>query len=143
MPRYWTDFTGQKQRSKLPCTYPFSFLSNSTTMSNMLVSLEDFVREHDHVVYGISSPDPSSTEVKSSSPLHALKDLVNIHVVNSFNSPSELHAHLDKLDLLNPEHLRPAWDTYFMVCSASLSYKCMNLNHRRLWLPWRHIVRTA
>jgi hypothetical protein len=121
MRRYWTDLTEPNQRSELQRTFTFSSLIYCST-SDKLVSLEDFVREHDHVVYGASFPQSSPIIEKPSSPLHVLKDLVNIHVVNSFNSLSELYANLDNLDLRNPEHLRPAWDTYFMVCLPPCFY---------------------
>jgi dCMP deaminase len=41
--------------------------------------------------------------------------LVNIHISNNFDSPSMLHSYLDDLNLLDPSHLRPQWDAYFMV----------------------------
>jgi dCMP deaminase len=41
--------------------------------------------------------------------------LVNIHISNNFDSPSMLHSYLDDLNLLDPGHLRPQWDAYFMV----------------------------
>lgn len=38
-----------------------------------------------------------------------------VNIRNDLPSISALHAHLDGLDLLNPLHLRPDWDMYFMV----------------------------
>ena len=77
----------------------------------MNVSLEDFVQEDDRTVFGsLLLPDLSKSKC-----LRNLADLVNFHVNNSFPSLECLHRHLDVLDLLHPEHLRPNWETYFMV----------------------------
>lgn len=51
----------------------------------------------------------------SLSSLHRLQPLVNVHIVNAFESLDALYSHLDALDLVNPDRLRPTWDTYFMV----------------------------
>jgi len=51
--------------------------------------------------------------------LYRIADLVNINVINSFPNLQQLHAYLDILDLLNSEHLRPSWDSYFMVSLAT------------------------
>jgi hypothetical protein len=82
-----------------------------------LSSLEDFVREHDNVVYGAQLSDSTTFGVEHSTSLHSISDLVNVHIVNMFSSLPGLRKHLDTLDLLNPERLRPGWDTYFMVSS--------------------------
>ena len=75
------------------------------------------MQEHDDIMYGTSSQLSSSITFgsKNSSSLHSLSDLVDLHIVNSFESIPALRTHLDTLDLLNPERLRPGWDTYFMV----------------------------
>lgn len=38
-------------------------------------------------------------------------------IYNSFPTLAAFHEHLNGLDLLNQDRLRPSWDTYFMVCS--------------------------
>ena len=77
-------------------------------------SLEEFVRDDDRIVFGV---DPSSSiSVTMHSSLQNLRDLVDIHVINSFKSVPDLYTHLDSLNLLDPENLRPGWDAYFMVC---------------------------
>lgn len=55
-------------------------------------------------------------------PLSELTDATKLSIINAFPSIPTFHAHLDKLDLLDPTRLRPSWDTYFMV-SASLPPK--------------------
>ncbi|KAJ2695799.1 Deoxycytidine monophosphate (dCMP) deaminase [Coemansia sp. IMI 209128] len=51
----------------------------------------------------------------------------NVTIANTFATIAELHKHLDHLDLLNPERLRPSWDTYFMLLSELASHRanCM------------------
>lgn len=93
-------------------------------------SLEDFVREHDSFFYG---PQPlgtrriSAVDSQEQPGLRSLNSMAHIHVTNFFGSIPELHEHLDELDLVNPERLRPGWDTYFMQLAslASLRSNCM------------------
>jgi len=78
-------------------------------------SLEEFVREDDAHRFG------------GRGSLNELNEHVKIQIVNDFQKLSGLHAHLGSLDLLNPCHLRPDWDTYFMVCFKPLtSLLCAN-----------------
>jgi len=51
----------------------------------------------------------------------------DVTVQNTFASVDLLHQHLETLNLLNPERLRPGWDTYFMTLAhlASLRSNCM------------------
>lgn len=63
--------------------------------------------------------------------LSSLNHLVKLHVVNSFDSFRALHAHLDRLNLLNPERLRPGWDAYFMQL-ATLASRRSNCMKRRV-----------
>lgn len=93
------------------------------------ISLEEFVQDHDYRIYG-----PSRTvtpEASSSSSLQSLVDLISLRVVNAFDAQSSLHAYLDELDLLNPERLRPGWDTYFMQL-ATLASQRSNCMKRRV-----------
>ena len=63
--------------------------------------------------------------------LHSLTDLVNLHVVNPYDSFRALHEHLDELNLLDPERLRPGWDVYFMQL-ATLASRRSNCMKRRV-----------
>jgi signal transduction histidine kinase len=76
------------------------------------LSMADFLEEDDRTVFGTNDRDLRSTETGY---LYRMADLVNINIANSFPTLQKLHAHLDELDLLDSEHLRPSWDTYFMV----------------------------
>ena len=44
-----------------------------------------------------------------------------IKVDNNFPTTQALWDHLDSLDLMDEERLRPGWDTYFMVSATLLS----------------------
>ncbi|KAI0715347.1 cytidine deaminase-like protein [Earliella scabrosa] len=57
--------------------------------------------------------------------------LASVHVVNSFESVSGLHDHLEQINLLDSERLRPGWDTYFMQL-ASLASQRSNCMKRRV-----------
>ena len=76
------------------------------------VSLEKFIFDHDTEVYGPQFP---KVRTDGSSSIQELQRLVHLRIDNPFKSISEFHAHLDSLDLLNVDRLRPKWDTYFMV----------------------------
>ena len=89
------------------------------------IPLDVFVQEHDEIVFGNTSHLSDSPTIGSAhSSLHSLRNLVNVHIVNSFSSLPALHRHLDSLDLLNPERLRPSWDAYFMVFSSVVFLPC-------------------
>lgn len=75
-------------------------------------SLEGFIRENDEIFFGNSKNGENSL-----SSLRSIQDLIDIQINNNFNELSELHAHIDGLNLLDPQHLRPSWDAYFMVTS--------------------------
>lgn len=49
--------------------------------------------------------------------LHAVFSLVKLTIINTFQTVSDLHDHLDSLNILSTERLRPRWDCYFMVCT--------------------------
>ncbi|KAF7307055.1 hypothetical protein MIND_00498600 [Mycena indigotica] len=87
-------------------------------------TLEEFVNEDDYRVFGAGPQESTSS-------LHGIRDLVDIHVSNPFKKLSELHQYLDDLNLLDPGHLRPNWDAYFMTL-ASLASRRSNCMKRRV-----------
>lgn len=114
------------------------------------LALLDFVQEHDQMVHGYPESDPEDSPVETLVPqfnhsasqstldsphisqaaadsLHAIRDLVHLHIDNAFDAVSDLHFHLEKLDLLDPSHLRPEWDAYFMTIASLASHRsnCM------------------
>lgn len=42
-------------------------------------------------------------------------DLVHLDIINDFDSLPDLHKHIECINVLDPTHLRPSWDQYFMV----------------------------
>ncbi|KAK0208768.1 cytidine deaminase-like protein [Desarmillaria ectypa] len=87
-------------------------------------SLEDFVRADDEHVFGQGIQDSKKS-------LKGMNDLVHIKIINDFRSVSALYSHLNDLNLLDPCHLRPDWDTYFMTL-ASLAAERSNCMKRRV-----------
>ena len=71
--------------------------------------------------------------------------MANIHVVNAFDSVSGLHDHLDDINLLDPERLRPGWDTYFMQLAslASLRSNCMKRRVGAILVRNKRVVSTG
>ncbi|KAL2190853.1 hypothetical protein L209DRAFT_747203 [Thermothelomyces heterothallicus CBS 203.75] len=54
-----------------------------------------------------------------------------VRLLNTSSSLAHLYATLGKLDLLNPDRLRPSWDSYFMAL-ASLAAQRSNCMKRRV-----------
>lgn len=95
-------------------------------------SLHDFIRDHDSLFYGphettVASNVNPPQDITTGWALRGLTQYVHLSVINSFQSKHSLFAHLEELDLTNPERLRPGWDTYFMELAslASLRSNCM------------------
>jgi dCMP deaminase len=97
------------------CSSTTSSPSHFSSSSPTPLTLEDFVRENDNIMYCPQPYHPESEDGRSLSAIYALVDLVKVHIVNSFESVKELYSHLEATDLLNPARLRPSWDDYFMV----------------------------
>lgn len=79
------------------------------------MSLEEFVAEDDRISYG-----PNSDSITSSY-LFASHHLCHVNVINAFPTILQLHVHLDMINLLNTDRLRPCWDSYFMVRAVVIS----------------------
>ena len=85
------------------------------------MSLDAFIIANDADVYGRRNDPHSEDEIAESgqvehpSPLHSLQKYVTLHVVNNFDSVAALYSHLDDINLLDADRLRPSWDSYFMV----------------------------
>ena len=107
-------------------------------------SLESFVIENDHIIFGPN--DGLTSELnKPPTPTKALRrfrNLVNVHVANDFDSLPALYSYLDDINLLNPERLRPGWDTYFMVIvHHHTAYLILHVcRHSQNWLRIDQIV---
>lgn len=62
-----------------------------------------------------------------SNPLIEINNQAHIKIINTTTSLKSLYVKLSELDLLNPERLRPTWDSYFMRLAdlAALRSNCM------------------
>jgi hypothetical protein len=97
------------------------YIATLSFTGNRDSNLEDFVREHDYIMYknlSVTARVASSNEAS----LHAMQPLIDIHIVNSFESVHAFHSHLTSLNILDPDRVRPRWDAYFMVCEFHLKY---------------------
>ena len=83
------------------------------------ITLEDFVAESDTHLY---DPDQG---------LSPLISRAAVRLLNTSASLAHLYATLGKLDIPNPDRLRPSWDNYFMAL-ASLAAQRSNCMKRRV-----------
>ncbi|KFA66980.1 hypothetical protein S40285_06254 [Stachybotrys chlorohalonatus IBT 40285] len=83
------------------------------------ISLEEFVARSDAHLY-----DPRTG-------LQPLIARATVRLLNTSSSLAHLYATLGKLDILNPDRLRPGWDNYFMAL-ASLAAQRSNCMKRRV-----------
>ena len=81
------------------------------------MSLDKFVEDHDTSSFNSTS----NQDAISSAYLFSNRNVSHLNVINSFTSLWAFHDHLESLDVLNNERLRPGWDSYFMVSSALLA----------------------
>ncbi|KAH7325892.1 putative dCMP deaminase [Stachybotrys elegans] len=81
--------------------------------------LEDFVARSDAHLY-----DPATG-------FQPLISRATVRLLNTSSNLAHLYATLGKLDILNPDRLRPGWDTYFMAL-ASLAAQRSNCMKRRV-----------
>ena len=82
------------------------------------VSLEDFVFQHDELMNTATSRQPTASDIPTTTPkscLRALMSYAHLTIMNSFKAIPELERHLDEVNLLDSERLRPGWDGYFMA----------------------------
>lgn len=83
------------------------------------VSLDDFVARSDAHLYDADRG------------LQPLISRASVRLLNTSSSLAHLYATLGKLDIPNPDRLRPGWDTYFMAL-ASLAAQRSNCMKRRV-----------
>ncbi|KAK2603677.1 Deoxycytidine monophosphate (dCMP) deaminase [Conoideocrella luteorostrata] len=83
------------------------------------ISLEDFVSRSDSHLY-----DPHGG-------FQPLISRATVRLLNTSSCLAHLYATLGKLDIPNPDRLRPGWDTYFMAL-ASLAAHRSNCMKRRV-----------
>ncbi|KAM5530745.1 hypothetical protein V8D89_015605 [Ganoderma adspersum] len=118
-------------------------------------SLEDFIREHDTFYYGPDDRESGQNTPKLLKPVaggqppaasfRSLSQLATVHVVNAFQTIPALHDHLDEINLLDPDRLRPGWDTYFMQLASLASHRsnCMKRRVGAILVRNKRIVSTG
>jgi dCMP deaminase len=98
------------------------------------LSLEQFVTRNDAHLYDYRTS------------LQHLISRATVRLLNTSPSLADLYAHLGKLDITNPDRLRPGWDTYFMAL-ASLASQRSNCMKRRVGCvlvgPERRVISTG
>ncbi|KAG9013129.1 Deoxycytidine monophosphate (dCMP) deaminase [Tulasnella sp. JGI-2019a] len=93
------------------------------------IKLEDFVVESDAHLFGHPGSDTEGTAAPAS--LHdTLQSTRHVSILNPYGTQKDLHHHLDSLDLLNEERLRPSWDSYFMTLSELAAQRCNCMKRR-------------
>lgn len=93
--------------------------SSSTTSPSTITTLESFITLSDtHLYHPTSGANP-------------LMSRATVRLLNTSSSLAHLYATLGTLDLLNPDRLRPSWDSYFMSL-ASLAARRSNCMKRRV-----------
>ncbi|KAI6031474.1 cytidine deaminase-like protein [Pisolithus microcarpus] len=94
--------------------------------------LEEFVRQDDERVFGMTG-------------LHTVIPFVKVNVLNTFQTVPELHSHLDLVNVLSTERLRPRWDSYFMTLAdlASQRSNCMKRRVGAILVRDNRIVATG
>ncbi|KAI1081200.1 cytidine deaminase-like protein [Whalleya microplaca] len=86
--------------------------STNSSSSTEPISLESFVSASDAHLY---SPTSGALPVMSRA---------TIRLLNTSTSLAHLYASLGKLDLTNPDRLRPSWDSYFMSLASLAAQRC-------------------
>ncbi|KAI1389792.1 cytidine deaminase-like protein [Hypoxylon trugodes] len=76
------------------------------------IGLEDFVSQSDRHLYDTSSG------------VLPLMSRATIRLLNTSSDLAHLYATLGKLDLTNPDRLRPSWDSYFMSLASLAAQRC-------------------
>ncbi|KAK1247412.1 hypothetical protein MKX07_002321 [Trichoderma sp. CBMAI-0711] len=95
------------------------FQQRSKQPEQAAICLEDFVAQNDLHLY-----DPVTG-------LQPLISRATVRLLNTSSSLAHLYATLGKLDIPNPDRMRPGWDTYFMEL-ASLASQRSNCMKRRV-----------
>ncbi|KAJ1902334.1 Deoxycytidine monophosphate (dCMP) deaminase [Kickxella alabastrina] len=98
-------------------------------------AINDLAKELDIGVCLAADAEPQpllSSIIRNASAAHELNlkrvlASANVSIANTFDTLADLYAHLEHIDLTNPERIRPSWDTYFMLLSELASHRanCM------------------
>jgi dCMP deaminase len=116
----WRRFQARQQHTPIAKALPQPKANNEDNDgSPSIPTLESFALLSDAQLY-----DPISG-------LQPLLARAHLRLLNTSSSLAHLYATLGRLDLLNPDRLRPSWDAYFMSL-ASLAAQRSNCMKRRV-----------
>jgi dCMP deaminase len=90
--------------------------------------LPSFVSKEDELLYGRDRDDDTNIDrTDRMTSLRAMEQNCRLQLVNSCSNIDALREEIRKIDITNPERLRPGWDSYFMAlaCLASERTNCM------------------
>lgn len=76
------------------------------------ITLEEFVSQSDHHLYDAATG------------VLPLMSRAAIRLLNTSSNLAHFYATLGKLDLTNPDRLRPSWDSYFMSLASLAAHRC-------------------
>jgi dCMP deaminase len=93
-------------------------------------TLEDFIEQED------GNPFARPTQLYGE---------ISVSIYNNFPNLKELHEHLESINLLDPDRVRPSWDTYFMKLAdlASQRSNCMKRRVGAILVRGKRIVSTG
>lgn len=98
------------------------------------LTLEEFVDKNDENLYNVDDG------------LQPLISRATVRLLNTSSSLAHLYATLGKLDIPNPDRLRPGWDMYFMSLAALAAHRS-NCMKRRVGCvlvgPGRRVISTG
>lgn len=88
-----------------------------------VASLETFVQMSDAEFYGSASNAGHMSYTGNGTVYHK----ASLRIINDQSNLEKFYTHLEDLDLVNPDRVRPSWDAYFMQLAslASLRSNCM------------------
>lgn len=101
------------------------FRERCSLLDEVVPNLEDFVAMSDMDFYGHASIDSTNSELGKGTSF--VFHRASLRVMNTQSTLEEFHGHLEELDILNQDRIRPSWDAYFMQLAslASLRSNCM------------------
>lgn len=94
-------------------------------LDEVVPGLDKFVAMSDKEFYGTGSISLTGSEDDKGSSF--VFQRASLRVMNTQGSLQEFYHHLEELDILNQDRIRPSWDAYFMQLAslASLRSNCM------------------
>ncbi|KAK4138098.1 deoxycytidylate deaminase-like protein [Trichocladium antarcticum] len=115
----WLRFQAREKHSTTALIIRASPTTTASIPSGTITTFESFAVLSDTHLY-----DPVTGQ-------YPLLSRAAVRLINTSSSRAHLYATLGKLDLLNPDRLRPSWDSYFMAL-ASLAAQRSNCMKRRV-----------